>query len=318
MDNTNKLEELPKFFLDEEARCPKCEHYNAMIATPLYKDAEGVVQHELDRYRCRHCGFVGVRESITNPEQAKELAAKFMAGEIPVSKLTVLAASTYVREDLQNEVVDLVKSGGILDDIWYCAVCGIIHGGTHTWKGKTADLVATANRSRAEIREELLARPENKVLAALEDAQRGRDLTQIVSYLDQAENAIDQAKRLYEIACPNGLRFWNIDFKEIADYVTQARKAVRQEANAETGSTASLNGVLGGNFSNPIVNKITPDEIKRLILDRNLLLTDVIDVVCELNGFLGVGYITFGEQIGGYIKAKAAKSGASQEAWLNS
>lgn len=63
--------------------------------------------------------------------------------------------------------------------------------------------------------------------------------------------------------------------------------------------------------------KISKDEIKDLILKQGLSLNDVIDVVCELNGFVGVGYISFGDQIGGYIRDKA-KSGASAEAWLNS
>lgn len=57
-----------------------------------------------------------------------------------------------------------------------------------------------------------------------------------------------------------------------------------------------------------IKENITKEEIKELIFKRGLTLTDVIDVVCELNGFVGVGYITFGEQIGGYIKNKAAEN----------
>lgn len=63
---------------------------------------------------------------------------------------------------------------------------------------------------------------------------------------------------------------------------------------------------------------ITKDEIKDLVLRRSLTLTNVIDVVCELNGFVGVGYITFGDQIGEYIKDKARTTGLSAEAWMNS
>ncbi len=50
---------------------------------------------------------------------------------------------------------------------------------------------------------------------------------------------------------------------------------------------------------------ITKDEIKSQILNRSLTLTDVIDVVCELNGFVGVGYITFADQIRDYIRDKS-------------
>lgn len=48
--------------------------------------------------------------------------------------------------------------------------------------------------------------------------------------------------------------------------------------------------------------KITKQEIETLILERGLTLTDVIDVVVELNGFVGVGFITFANSISDYIK----------------
>jgi len=48
--------------------------------------------------------------------------------------------------------------------------------------------------------------------------------------------------------------------------------------------------------------KITKQEIAGLILERNLTLTDVIDVVIELNGFVGVGFIAFADSISDYIK----------------
>lgn len=63
--------------------------------------------------------------------------------------------------------------------------------------------------------------------------------------------------------------------------------------------------------------RMTKERIKRYILEDGLSLTDMIDVVCDLNGFVGVGYLTFGDQIGEYIRAKA-KSRRSLESWLNS
>lgn len=64
-----------------------------------------------------------------------------------------------------------------------------------------------------------------------------------------------------------------------------------------------------------ITENITAEEIKGLIFNRGLTLTQVIDVVCELNGFVGVGYITFAEQIAEYIKGKIEKRSA--EYFLN-
>jgi hypothetical protein len=46
------------------------------------------------------------------------------------------------------------------------------------------------------------------------------------------------------------------------------------------------------------------DEIKKLILERGLTITDVIDVVIELNGIIGVGLITLGEGLDKYCTDK--------------
>lgn len=43
------------------------------------------------------------------------------------------------------------------------------------------------------------------------------------------------------------------------------------------------------------------EEIKKLILEKGLNLSDVIDAVIELNGFVGVGLITLAEQTSDYI-----------------
>jgi hypothetical protein len=46
------------------------------------------------------------------------------------------------------------------------------------------------------------------------------------------------------------------------------------------------------------------DEIKRLILEKGLTITDVIDVVIDINGIIGVGLITLSEKLSEYITNK--------------
>jgi hypothetical protein len=52
---------------------------------------------------------------------------------------------------------------------------------------------------------------------------------------------------------------------------------------------------------------ITAEEIKDLVLNRGLTITNVIDTVIELNGIIGVGLITLGDQLHDYVKAKLKK-----------
>ncbi len=47
---------------------------------------------------------------------------------------------------------------------------------------------------------------------------------------------------------------------------------------------------------------MTKEEIEKLIHEKGLTLTDVIDVVTELNGFVGVGFISFADDISNYIR----------------
>lgn len=49
------------------------------------------------------------------------------------------------------------------------------------------------------------------------------------------------------------------------------------------------------------------DKVKKLILEDGLTLTDVIDAVIKLNGFVGVGLISLAEDTAKYIKAKLKK-----------
>jgi len=49
---------------------------------------------------------------------------------------------------------------------------------------------------------------------------------------------------------------------------------------------------------------ITADEIKALILNRGLTITDVIDTVIELNGFIGVGLMQLGSDLNVYCRSK--------------
>lgn len=45
-------------------------------------------------------------------------------------------------------------------------------------------------------------------------------------------------------------------------------------------------------------------EVKKLILDKELTVTDVIDAVIEMNGLIGVGIITFSESLNKYCMDK--------------
>ena len=51
-------------------------------------------------------------------------------------------------------------------------------------------------------------------------------------------------------------------------------------------------------------NKITKKEIERLILEEDLVITDVIDVCIELNEIIGVGLITLGNTLKEYCRKK--------------
>lgn len=42
------------------------------------------------------------------------------------------------------------------------------------------------------------------------------------------------------------------------------------------------------------------EEVKKLVEEQGLTITDVIDAVIELNGIIGVGLITLGEQLSNY------------------
>ena len=54
-------------------------------------------------------------------------------------------------------------------------------------------------------------------------------------------------------------------------------------------------------------SSITKKEIERLIIEEDLVITDVIDVVIELNGIIGVGLITLGDQLKKYLYNKIDK-----------
>lgn len=42
---------------------------------------------------------------------------------------------------------------------------------------------------------------------------------------------------------------------------------------------------------------LSKDQIKQLVLENGLTITDLIEVVVDLNGFIGVGLITLGDQL---------------------
>ena len=45
---------------------------------------------------------------------------------------------------------------------------------------------------------------------------------------------------------------------------------------------------------------MTNEEIRKEVMDGNLTVTDVIDVVVEVNGLIGVGLITLGDDLKEY------------------
>lgn len=53
---------------------------------------------------------------------------------------------------------------------------------------------------------------------------------------------------------------------------------------------------------------MTKEELKELIIHKGLNLTDMIDIVIELNGYIGVGLITLGDQLKEYCYNKIQNS----------
>lgn len=53
---------------------------------------------------------------------------------------------------------------------------------------------------------------------------------------------------------------------------------------------------------------MSKEEIKNLVLNEGLEITDLIDVVIELNGFIGVGLISLGDGLKEYVYSKIKPS----------
>jgi hypothetical protein len=56
------------------------------------------------------------------------------------------------------------------------------------------------------------------------------------------------------------------------------------------------------------MEKVSKEEIRKLLLERSLELTDVIDEIIELNHIIGVGLITLGDNTKDYIYSKITPS----------
>jgi uncharacterized Fe-S cluster-containing MiaB family protein len=54
--------------------------------------------------------------------------------------------------------------------------------------------------------------------------------------------------------------------------------------------------------------KLEKEELKKLILEEKFTLADVVDTVVEINGIIGVGLITLGEQLRQYCLNKIDKN----------
>lgn len=57
------------------------------------------------------------------------------------------------------------------------------------------------------------------------------------------------------------------------------------------------------------MSKISKKEIRRLVLEEHLEISDVIDVVIELNGIIGVGLITLADGLKEYVENKIPHQG---------
>ncbi len=140
----------------------------------------------------------------------------------------------------------------------------------------------------------------------IEGLKSGDSPAEIVKFMIDIEQVFWERNEIYD---------WE---KRNAEYIAELTAAVKKAFAGVNLAKAAENCTCHNlPMVNGMCNQVTFPEIKALIQERGLTLTDMIDVVCELNGFIGVGYITFGDQIGEYIKAKARK-GFSAEAWLNS
>ena len=54
---------------------------------------------------------------------------------------------------------------------------------------------------------------------------------------------------------------------------------------------------------------LSKEDVKELIMKHGLTLTQLIDVVIEINGFVGVGLISLGDDTKNYIHGKIKKHG---------
>jgi hypothetical protein len=52
---------------------------------------------------------------------------------------------------------------------------------------------------------------------------------------------------------------------------------------------------------------MTKEQLKELVIRGEINLTDVIDVVVDINGIIGVGLISFADSTSEYIRSKGRK-----------
>jgi len=55
--------------------------------------------------------------------------------------------------------------------------------------------------------------------------------------------------------------------------------------------------------------KMTKQELTKLITDGEFTLTDVIDVIVDINGIIGVGLFSLGEELNEYVRGLHKRSG---------
>jgi len=74
--------------------------------------------------------------------------------------------------------------------------------------------------------------------------------------------------------------------------------------NAEVIVYDRLDGKHNINPEFPIQEKLQKNQIEKLVLENGLTITDLIDVVVEINGIIGVGLISLGDSIQSYCHSK--------------
>lgn len=87
-------------------------------------------------------------------------------------------------------------------------------------------------------------------------------------------------------------------------FAPQEAAAARKDLNYIEEMISKTKELLAVKENDMVSAKISKDEIRELVLNRELTITDFIDAVIEINSIIGVGLITLGDEIRDYIRGK--------------